>query len=125
MIVYMADGAVEFTPDQGKPHKDAVKEGQTVYQSAQAGMMKNAGSSALHFARIEFLTAGSPATWGMKGLSPNYVMLLEDRHAARMTSRFPRAHLNRNTLTMIGSWSRFPARNWNTFCRMARSSRQR
>src|SRR4051812_16035629 len=68
MVVYMSDGVLETTPDQGKPHQDPVKEGQTAYQAARAGMIKNAGTSPLHFTRIEFLTAGSPQTWGMKEL---------------------------------------------------------
>jgi len=89
MVVYMTDGLVEMTPDQGKPHKDGVKEGQTVYQSARAGMIKNAGTSPLHFTRIEFLTAGSPQTLGMKGLSPNYVMLLENRYARAYDIKIP------------------------------------
>jgi hypothetical protein len=89
MVVYMADGTAEVTPDQGKAHKDAIKEGQTVFQSAQAGMVKNAGSTPLHFARIEFLTAGSPEKWGMKGLSPNYVMLLENRYARAYDIKIP------------------------------------
>jgi hypothetical protein len=89
MVVYMADGTAEITPDQGKPHKDAVKAGQTAYQAAQAGMIRNAGSTPLHFTRIEFLTAGSPETWGMKGLSPNYVMLLEDRYARAYDIKIP------------------------------------
>jgi hypothetical protein len=89
MVVYMADGTVDVTPDQGKAHKDAVKEGQTVYQAAQAGMIRNGGSTPLHFTRIEFLTAGSPETWGMKGLSPNYVMLLEDRYARAYDIKIP------------------------------------
>jgi hypothetical protein len=89
MVVYMTDGLVEITPDQGKPHKDGVKEGQTVYQSARAGMIKNAGTSPLHFTRVEFLTAGSPQTWGMKGLSPNYVMLLENRYARAYDIKIP------------------------------------
>ena len=89
MVVYMADGKVEITPDQGKAQQDAVKEGRTVYQPAQAGMVKNAGTTPLHFARIEFLTAGSPEKWGMKGLSPNYVMLLENRYARAYDIKIP------------------------------------
>lgn len=89
MVVYMTDGMVEITPDQGKPHKDGVKEGQTVYQSARAGMIKNAGAAPLRFTRVEFLTAGSPQTWDMKGLSPNYVMLLENRYARAYDIKIP------------------------------------
>jgi len=89
MVVYMTAGTIEVTPDQGKAQKDVVKEGQTVYQSAQAGMIKNAGTTPVHFTRVEFLTAGSPQTWGMKGLSPNYVMLLENRYARAYDIKIP------------------------------------
>jgi hypothetical protein len=89
MVVYMADGTAEVTPDQGKTHKDVVKEGQTVYQPAEPGMIRNAGATPLHFTRIEFLTAGAPASWGMTGLSPNYVMLLENRYARAYDIKIP------------------------------------
>jgi len=102
MVVYMTDGLVEMTPDQGKPHKDGVKEGQTVYQSARAGMIKNAGTSPLHFTRIEFLTAGSPQTLGMKGLSPNYVMLLENRYARAYDIKIPAYNVSKSA---VNAWT--------------------
>jgi hypothetical protein len=89
MVVYMADGVAEIVPDQGKPHKDAVKEGQTAFQQAAPGTIRNAGSAPLHFTRIEFLTAGSPDTWGMTGLSPHYVMLQENRYARAYDIKIP------------------------------------
>jgi len=89
MVVYMADGTAEIAPDQGKQHLDAVKAGQTVYQSACRGMIRNAGTAPLHFTRIEFLTAGKPETWNMTGLSPNYVMLLENRYARAYDIKIP------------------------------------
>jgi hypothetical protein len=89
MVVYMTDGVAEVVPDQGKRHKDPVKEGQTVYQSAAPGILRNAGVSPLHFARIQFLTAGKPDTWGMTGLAPGYVVLLENRYARAYDIRIP------------------------------------
>jgi hypothetical protein len=89
LVVYMANGSAQITPDQGKSHTDAVKEGQTVFQSAEPGTLRNAGSSPLHFTRIAFLTAGKPETWGTTGLSPNYVMLLENRYARAYDIKIP------------------------------------
>lgn len=89
IVVYMVDGVVEVAPDQGKAHKDSVKEGQTVYQSAAPGILRNAGSSPLHLARIQFLTAGKPDTWGMTGLALGYVLLLENRYARAYDIRIP------------------------------------
>ena len=82
MLVYMNNGTAEIT--QGGAigeHNEAVKEGEVSFEHAGAGSIKNAGSSPLHFARIEFLTDGSSEAWGMTGLAPNYKMLLENRYA--------------------------------------------
>lgn len=76
MLVFMSAGTAEV-----KGRKDAVKEGQAVFEPAGSGAIANAGSAPLHFARIEFLTGGADETWGMKGLAPNYVMLVENRYA--------------------------------------------
>ena len=89
MIVYMADGTAEVSMPHGKPQNGSVKEGETVFQSAEAGTIKNTGLSPLHFVRIEFLTAGNPETWGMSGLSPHYVMLLENRYARAYDIKIP------------------------------------
>lgn len=89
MVVYMAAGVVEVAPLYSKYHKDTVKEGETVFQPAEAGTITNVGSSPLHFARIAFLGAGIPDIWGMAGLSPNYVMLLENRHARAYDIKIP------------------------------------
>jgi hypothetical protein len=89
MVVYMADGMVEVTPTHGKSHKDTVKEGETVFQPARPRTIGNAGTSPLHFVRIEFLTAGSRETWGMSGLSPHYKMLLENQYARAYDIKIP------------------------------------
>ena len=59
MIVYMSAGTVQISPASGASHTDSVKPGETVFQAAKKGALKNAGASALHFVRIEFLGAGS------------------------------------------------------------------
>jgi hypothetical protein len=89
MVVYMSQGTVEVTSAGGTPHADSVKEGETVFQAAQSGTLKNTGSSTLHFVRVEFLTAGSLETWGMSGLSPHYMMLLENQYARAYDIKIP------------------------------------
>jgi hypothetical protein len=89
IIVYMSGGSVEIIPAHGKPHSELVKRGETVFLSAGEGTIKNQGSSTLSFARVEFLTAGNPETWGMSGLSPNYKMLIEDNYARAYDIKIP------------------------------------
>jgi hypothetical protein len=89
MVVYMSGGTVEVTPTGGKAYTESVKQGETVFQAAQKGTLKNAGSSAVHFTRIEFLGVGIQETWGMTGLSPNYVMLLENQYARAYDIKIP------------------------------------
>lgn len=87
MIVYMAPGTAKSASGHGTPEK--VREGQTVYFAAHAGSITNAGSSPLHYARVNFLTSGLKETWGMKGLSPNYKMLIENQYARAYDIRIP------------------------------------
>jgi len=89
MVVYMSAGTVDETSAGGASHTDSVKQGETVFRPARSGPLKNAGSSPLHFVRIEFLTAGSGETWGMSGLSPHYVMLIENRYARAYDIKIP------------------------------------
>jgi hypothetical protein len=89
MIVYLVDGTAQTSLFEDKPYKETVKAGETVFQPAEAGRIKNAGLSPLHFVRIKFLTTGSPHTWGMSGLSPHYVMLLENQYARAYDIKIP------------------------------------
>jgi hypothetical protein len=89
MVVYMDPGVAIITGENDRKQKEEVKEGETIFQAAHAGTVKNIGAAPLHYARIEFLTAGEDETWGMKGLSPNYKMLLEDRYARAYDIRIP------------------------------------
>jgi hypothetical protein len=89
MVVYMDSGVAIITGENDRKQKEEVKEGETIFQAAHAGTVKNIGATPLHYARIEFLTAGQDETWGMKGLSPNYKMLLEDRYARAYDIRIP------------------------------------
>jgi hypothetical protein len=87
MLVYMADGAAQITGS--KEPKELVRKGQTVFQPAASGTLLNAGSAPLHFARIYFLTDGSPETWGKAGLAPAYLMLAENQYARAYDIRIP------------------------------------
>jgi hypothetical protein len=89
MVVYMSGGAVEIAKAEGGARKVKVKEGQTDFQAAGMGTLKNAGNAELHFVRIDFLTSGKEETWGMTGLSPNYVMLLENKYARAYDIKIP------------------------------------
>lgn len=84
VVVYMSGGMVRVAA-----REHTVKAGQTDFQAARTGALENAGSAGLHFARIDFLTAGSVETWGMSGLSPNYAMLLEDKYARAYDIKIP------------------------------------
>lgn len=87
MVVFMAPGMVKSIAGHDATAK--VREGQTIYFAAHAESIVNAGSSPLHYARIDFLTSGLNETWGMKGLSPNYKMLIENQYARAYDIRIP------------------------------------
>jgi hypothetical protein len=89
MVVYLTSGTVEIIPANGNSLKESVKRGETAFQPAQAGSIKNAGSSLLSFVRVAFLTDGKPETWGMTGLSPNYKMILENQYARAYNIQIP------------------------------------
>lgn len=87
MVVFMAPGTAKVSNEHGSAEK--VREGQTMYFAAHAGAITNAGSTSLHYARIDFLSSGLHETWGMKGLSPNYKMLIENQYARAYDIRIP------------------------------------
>ncbi len=89
MVVYMSGGTVEVKPAGGVARAEDVKEGETVFQEAHAGGLRNAGVSALHFVRVEFLGAGDVEMWGMTGLAPNYKILVENRYARAYDIKIP------------------------------------
>jgi hypothetical protein len=110
MAVYMADGQVAITAADGMSRSKPVKEGETLFYHANAGSIKNTGTSPLHFANVKFLTAGLQQTWGMKGLSPNYKMLLENQYARAYDIKIPaqtfepqHTHHNRIVVSLSGA----------------------
>lgn len=84
MVVYVSGGEVSVDRRSSK-----VRPGQISFQQAGTGALKNVGKEELHFVRIEFLTAGKVETWGAAGLSPHYVMLLENRFARAYDIKIP------------------------------------
>ncbi|HEV2486480.1 MAG TPA: hypothetical protein VGT08_13180 [Terracidiphilus sp.] len=89
MIVFLYGNKAAIIPGHGQPRKESVKRGDTLLQSADEKSIRNEGSSALSFVRIEFLAAGLNETWGMTGLSPNYKLLLENQYARAYDIRIP------------------------------------
>jgi hypothetical protein len=89
VVVYMSGGAIEVAKAGGSTRKEKVKEGQTEFLPAEAGALKNGGSAELHFVRIDFETAGRSETWGSSGLSPHYLMLLENKYARAYDIKIP------------------------------------
>jgi hypothetical protein len=89
MLVFLTGNTAEILPGHGKPCKESVKRGDTVFQSAEEKSIRNVASSALSFVRIEFLAAGINETWGMTGLSPNYKPLLENQYARAYDIKIP------------------------------------
>ena len=110
VVVYMSGGMVEVAKAGGSTHKAKVKEGQTEFQGAGAGALKNSGSAELHFVRISFVTAGLQETWGAAGLSPHYVMLLENKYVRAYDIKIPaqtfepqHTHHDRVVVTLSGA----------------------
>ena len=87
MIVYMTDGTAAHRDGSSGPA--SVKAGQTVFEDTAAGPLRNSGEAPLHFCRISFLTEGKDEMWGTTGLSPNYVLLLENRYGRAYDIRIP------------------------------------
>jgi quercetin dioxygenase-like cupin family protein len=83
VTVYSQGGTVEVALEGEKPQKTAVKRGDVVFQPAKRQVLRNVGSSEVHFVRVEFLGSGRPGTaaWGAAGLSPNYRVLVENQYA--------------------------------------------
>lgn len=89
VIVYMSNGTVQIVPASGATRKDTVKQGDTVFLTEGTGTITNAGSAPLHFARVSFLTLGSPETWGNAGLPSNYTVLVENKLARVYEIKIP------------------------------------
>lgn len=69
--------------------RETLHRGQTVFLSASTSEIRNTGSKSLHFARVAFLGDGSSEVWQMKGLPPNYKLVLENRYARVYDIKIP------------------------------------
>lgn len=85
MVVYMTAGRAQLSGHAAQN----VAAGETVFEPAHSGAIKNSGTEALHLARIQFLTPGSEETWGTTGLSPHYKLLVENRFARAYDIKIP------------------------------------
>jgi len=89
VTVYFDSGSLEFTPRGGRGANAGVRRGEVVFHPAQAGEIRNRGSSELKFVRTEFLTEGGSETWGAAGLSPNYRLLIENQYTRAYDIKIP------------------------------------
>lgn len=89
VVVYLDGDAVSMTRSDGSKQTLHINRGKTVNEPARAEVLANAGSSALHLVRVEFLTAGSGEIWGATGLAPNYKVLFEDHLSRTYDIRIP------------------------------------
>ena len=81
MLVYMSAGTVLHGTVRNERIPRPVDEGEIAFFDAGEEPVQDAGPMPLDFVRIDFLTAGSPETWGKAGLPPAYLMLAENRYA--------------------------------------------
>lgn len=70
-----------------------VQRGAAQYLGAEPRVIRNTGSSALHYVRVDFLGPGGEQTWGRTGLAPHYKLLFENKYARVCDIRIP-AHSN-------------------------------
>jgi hypothetical protein len=86
--VYFHAGCLEVTPAGREAAKVAVQRGETRRDTGPR-LIKNTGSSELHYVRVDSLGSGSAEMWGNTGLSPNYNVIYEDRLARVYEIRIP------------------------------------
>ena len=89
IIVYLAGNEAAIVNAQGVMRKQSVKRGTTVFEPAGTRSIRNAGSTALRFVRVQFLTAGQDVTWGMSGLPASYKILVENRYTRTYEIKIP------------------------------------
>jgi len=89
ITAYFDGGSLRFTPRGGRGDNVGVRHGEVAFTPAQAGEIRNTGSSELKFMRTEFLTEGSSQMWGVAGLSPNYKLLIENQYARVYEIKIP------------------------------------
>jgi hypothetical protein len=88
VTVYFNDGKVAQA-DEFRSKDADVQRGEAVFSPAGAVTIRNAGSAALHFARVEFRGAGNHEVWKNAGLAPKYKLLFENSYARVYDIRIP------------------------------------
>lgn len=79
VLVYVDAGTIEPGSTGSKPQ--TVKKGESIFQAARSGGVRNAGSADLRIVWVEFPGKGGAETWGTTGLAPNYKLLFENNYA--------------------------------------------
>lgn len=79
--VFLDDATLSASRAGSPLHSMTVHRGETLFDPAQSGPMRNDSAAAIHFVRVEFLNDGSGDTWGTAGLPPNDTIALENRYA--------------------------------------------
>ena len=81
LLVYITAGTVLHGTVRNERLPRPVDEGEVAFFAAGAQPVLNEGPMPLDFIRIDFLTDGSPETWGRTGLAPGYLSLVENQYA--------------------------------------------
>jgi hypothetical protein len=79
VVVYLDDGSIAAAPARERSAVQT-KRGDAVFRPAQAGTLKNAGSSPLRMVWVQYLGGGNSQTWGAEGLAPDYKLLFENQY---------------------------------------------
>ena len=110
VIVPMSNGSAQFAASGGRSQAQALRRGGVIFHGIGFTAIKNDGALPLHFARIEFLTAGKQETWGNTGLTPSYKILLDNRYArvysiriASQASEPQHTHHDRVVIVLAGA----------------------
>jgi hypothetical protein len=93
VMVYLDSASFEVTLAAGRLETITVQRGEVRFLPAERRVIKNTQSAALHYVRVDFLSAGNQDVWGTTGLAPHYKLLLENRYARVYDIRIP-AHTN-------------------------------
>lgn len=110
LAVYLTDGTLQVSAAKGAAQTVTVRRG-AVRMLTPGAKLRNTGGGRLQSVRIDFRGPGTSETWGTRGLSPHYKMLLENRYARVYDIRIgahkvePRhAHEDRVVICLSGAY---------------------
>lgn len=81
VLVCLDAGTLAITITGPNVTTRSLERGDGIYDAASYRAVKNVGRSPMRVVRIEFPGPGTDETWGTAGLSSNYKVIAEDRHA--------------------------------------------